>query len=239
MNCHSQIFANSPFLEPVRDSFRTGRADPVDARPRSARLRLLRSQHPREQGRRLHDLPRPGRSDAADVAGDSRCRWNGASTATATRSATSGRATRCFSVDYAAAAESGRARQAAGRRVSDSEAHELLDVPPMNDDRAGGWDSGPGRAGRTEPARPAFWRTLDELADDPAFQRAPVQRVPVAGRSDHRSGRAPHVPEADGRVAGAGGRHRLHAPAGGEDRSLRPPARRARSRASRSSTRPR
>ena len=26
MNCHSQIFANSPFLEPVRESFRTGRS---------------------------------------------------------------------------------------------------------------------------------------------------------------------------------------------------------------------
>ena len=26
MNCHSQIFANSPYLEPVRDSFRTGRS---------------------------------------------------------------------------------------------------------------------------------------------------------------------------------------------------------------------
>lgn len=26
MNCHSQVFANSPFLEPVRDSFRTGRS---------------------------------------------------------------------------------------------------------------------------------------------------------------------------------------------------------------------
>src|SRR6059036_2958509 len=26
MNCHSQIWANSPFLEPVRDSFRTGRS---------------------------------------------------------------------------------------------------------------------------------------------------------------------------------------------------------------------
>src|SRR6202040_3463662 len=26
MNCHSQIFANSPFLEPVRDSFRTGKS---------------------------------------------------------------------------------------------------------------------------------------------------------------------------------------------------------------------
>ncbi|HEY7292405.1 MAG TPA: cytochrome c3 family protein [Vicinamibacterales bacterium] len=26
MNCHSQIFANSPFLEPVRESFRTGKS---------------------------------------------------------------------------------------------------------------------------------------------------------------------------------------------------------------------
>jgi len=26
MNCHAQIFANSPYLEPVRDSFRTGRS---------------------------------------------------------------------------------------------------------------------------------------------------------------------------------------------------------------------
>jgi hypothetical protein len=26
MNCHAQVFSNSPFLEPVRDSFRTGRA---------------------------------------------------------------------------------------------------------------------------------------------------------------------------------------------------------------------
>src|SRR6266478_2691362 len=26
MNCHSEIFSNSPFLEPVRDSFRTNRS---------------------------------------------------------------------------------------------------------------------------------------------------------------------------------------------------------------------
>ena len=57
-------------LEPVRESFRTGKSIAVDARPRPARLRLLQPQHPRQQGRRLHDLPRPGRSDAADVAGE-------------------------------------------------------------------------------------------------------------------------------------------------------------------------
>ncbi len=58
MNCHSQIFSNSPFLEPVRESFRTGTLDRVDAGPRPARLRLFQPQHPRQQGRRLHDVPR-------------------------------------------------------------------------------------------------------------------------------------------------------------------------------------
>src|SRR5256885_5765262 len=39
MNCHSQIFANSPFLEPVRESFRSGRSlacPPGPAPPASA-----------------------------------------------------------------------------------------------------------------------------------------------------------------------------------------------------------
>ena len=47
MNCHSQIWTNSPLLEPVRESYRDGHADRVDARPRPARLRLLQPQHPR------------------------------------------------------------------------------------------------------------------------------------------------------------------------------------------------
>ena len=72
----------------------------VDPRPRPAGFRLLQSQHPRSQRRRLHDVPRPGRSHAADVAGDIRCRWNGASTATATPSATSVRASAVFRIDY-------------------------------------------------------------------------------------------------------------------------------------------
>ena len=53
----------------ARELPRPARSHRVDARPRPARLRLLRPQHPREQGRRLHDLPRPGRPHAADVAG--------------------------------------------------------------------------------------------------------------------------------------------------------------------------
>ena len=70
MNCHSQIWSTSPTLEPVRASFRDGPIDPVDPRPRSARFRLFQSQHPRQQGRRLRDLPRARGPDAADLAGE-------------------------------------------------------------------------------------------------------------------------------------------------------------------------
>ena len=68
MNCHSQIWNTSPTLEPVRESFRTGPLDRLDPRPRSARFRLLQPQHPCEQGRRMRNLPRPRRQDAAHLA---------------------------------------------------------------------------------------------------------------------------------------------------------------------------
>ena len=70
MNCHSQIWSTSPTLEPVRASFRTGPVDPLDARQRSAGFRLFQSQHSRQQGRGLRDLPRPGGPDAAHLAGE-------------------------------------------------------------------------------------------------------------------------------------------------------------------------
>src|SRR5262249_11729684 len=109
--------------------------DSVDARPRPARLRLLRSQHPRAQRRRLHDVPRPGGSDAAHVAGavapDGVVSGLPSEPGTIRASARRGVPRRLH-----AAAGSARAREAARRRVSDSEAHELLDVPPMNEDRA-------------------------------------------------------------------------------------------------------
>ena len=45
-----------------------GQADPLAARQQAARLRLLRPFDPYRQGRRLHDLPRPDRSNEADPA---------------------------------------------------------------------------------------------------------------------------------------------------------------------------
>ena len=54
MNCHSQIWVGSDMLKPVRDSYRSGKSLRVASRLQPARLRLLRSQHSRPQGRRLH-----------------------------------------------------------------------------------------------------------------------------------------------------------------------------------------
>ena len=95
MNCHSQIWNTSPMLEPVRESFRSGRSIAWT---------------------RVHDLPDyvyfnhsihvnkgvgcetcHGRVDphAADVPGSTRCRWSGAWTATGIPSSMCGRARRC------------------------------------------------------------------------------------------------------------------------------------------------
>ncbi len=41
MNCHSQIWAKAPILEPVRASFRDGQAAALDSGHRPAGLRLL------------------------------------------------------------------------------------------------------------------------------------------------------------------------------------------------------
>jgi hypothetical protein len=84
MNCHSQIFSDAAFLEPVRDSFRTDRS---------------------MQWTRVHDLPdfayfdhsihvakgvgcstcHDRWTDRRSCASRTRCRWNGASTVQAPR----------------------------------------------------------------------------------------------------------------------------------------------------------
>ena len=99
INCHSQIWSTSPYLEPVRASFREDRP-----------LRWVR----------VHDLPDfvyfnhsihinkgvgcetcHGRVDRMPLDGPAvrRCRWNGVWTATAIRRSTSGRVRRCFRWD--------------------------------------------------------------------------------------------------------------------------------------------
>ena len=179
MNCHSQIFSNSPFLEPVRDSFRTGQVDRVDARSRPARLRLLQPQHPREQGRRLHDLPRPGRSHAADVAGEV------AADGMVPRLPSQPRALRAPARGgvprrLRAAARPARARRSGWSRSTRFRSSRA--ARRVTDERRTRRDSATGSA-------PSSGARSRSCADDPSFQRAPLQRVPVADRSDHRSGR--------------------------------------------------
>ena len=67
MNCHSQIWTNAPILEPVRASFRDNKPlhwtrvhDLPDFVYFNHSIHVT-------QGRRLRDLPRPRRPDAADV----------------------------------------------------------------------------------------------------------------------------------------------------------------------------
>src|SRR5262249_671572 len=59
--------------------------------------------------------------------------------------------------------EPARARQASGRGVSDSKAHELFDLSSMKNTTV-------------HPLR--FWRTLDELADDPSFRERLYNEFP-------------------------------------------------------------
>ena len=74
-------------------------------------------------------------------------------------------------------------------------------------------DSGSAGLGATGPE---YWRSLEELAEHRGFPGVPAPRVPGAGVGVHRSGRPAAVPPADGRVAGAGRRERLHQAAGRE-----------------------
>ena len=67
MNCHSQVWATAPILEPVRASFREGKPLQWTRVHDLPDFVLLQSQHPREAGRRLRHLPRPRRRDAADA----------------------------------------------------------------------------------------------------------------------------------------------------------------------------
>src|SRR5580765_4273592 len=98
----------------------------VDPRARPARLRALQSQHSRREGCRLHDLPRPGRPHAPDVAGE--VAPDGMvprlpSAAGKIRPA----ASRGVQRRLRGAAGSDGSRKEAGRGIPDTEADELLD----------------------------------------------------------------------------------------------------------------
>src|SRR5262249_10158154 len=130
--------------------------DRVDAGARPAGLRVLQPQHSRGQGRRMHHVPRSGRSDAADVAREITA--DGVvprlpPPAGAIRSAARDGLPRRLR----AAAEPAGSRPPPSRGISNSEAYELFNVSPLN--------------------RP-FWRVLEERAADPAFQERLYNEFP-------------------------------------------------------------
>src|SRR5690349_11212272 len=100
----------------------------------------------------MFDLPRAGRSHAAHVAGElapdgmvPRLPPPPGALRPAARSG--------LQHGLQDTAQPARGGHPAGRGIPDSTTHELLDVSSMNDNERGA----------------GFWRTLDELADDPSF----------------------------------------------------------------------
>ena len=94
MNCHSQIWAESPILEPVRESFRTGKSLEWTRVTQFTGIRLFRSQHSCSQRRGLHHLPWARGSNAAHVARELLYIWSGVWSVTGIRSDLFGRGSR-------------------------------------------------------------------------------------------------------------------------------------------------
>ena len=214
-----------------------------------AGARELPHRHARSSGCRVHDLPDfayfnhsahvnkgvgcttchgPRRPHAAHVARSSRCRWSGASTATATPRSTSGRRTEVFNVAWRAAR---RPARAGPRRWCRSTASRPAPAAPRATDEPRARPAVPvdlsGVRRRLDGAqRPrATGRASRSWRQTPEFLEFLHREFPEQASEFERPRGPPRVPEAHGRVAGAGRPHRLHAPAGGEDRPLREAAR--------------
>ena len=105
-------------LAPVRAEPRREQAAAVASRRAAAGLRLFPPRRPHRQGRRLRDLPRAHRPDAADLSGHRRSRWNSASIAIATRRRTCGR-----TIHHRHGLEARRRRARAWRAIGEAERH--------------------------------------------------------------------------------------------------------------------
>ena len=231
-NCHSQIWTNAEMLGAGARRLHAGPADPLDPRPRPAGLRLLQPLDPRRQGHRLRLVPRPRSTRCSSPTSTPRCRWSGASTATAIPSSTSGRSRRSTTSTGRRRPKRrsgglGQALLAEYKVLDERDADQLLDLPPMTQPAAR--PRGGARAAR-QGARPGFWRSLEELAGDPRFEEMAAPRVPApglgVGRRRRRDGvLAPQLPPALLGLAGARRPHRLHPPAARAHRPLRQAAR--------------
>ena len=134
MNCHARDLREQPVPRAGPHELRDQPAARVDARPRPARLRALRSQHPCQQGRGMHHVPRADRPHGADLAGEV------APDGVVPRLPPQPGAVRPPAQPgvlrrVPAALQSDRGRTSARRGVRHPETASLFDVPPMSDDR--------------------------------------------------------------------------------------------------------
>ena len=211
MNCHSQIFSNSPFLEPVRDSFRTGRSI---------------------QWTRVHDLP--------DFVYFNHSIHVNKGVGCTTCHGQVDRMPLMWQEQSLQMEWCLDCHRNPERYVRPREAVFRVDyVPPANQARArrAGWSPNTrfrsSRAARhvtDDTDADPFWRTLDELADDPAFRERLYNEFPseIEAIADPVARRT--FLKLMGASLAPGRRHRLHAPAAGKNRPLRAPARRDHSR---------
>ena len=204
MNCHATCAQQQREARAGPRERADRQADPLGARPRPARLRLLRPQRARHARRRLRELPRPRRQDGAWCTRSSRSAWAGASTATAIPRRTCRPLSEITKMDWKPARATrprSRAKLVAAHHVTPPIA--LLGVPPMT------------------PKPEVYWRSLDELADTPEFAVRSSARVPrrrLRGAERPVTRRAASC--ADGRLARLGRPRRLP-PARGEDPAVR------------------
>ena len=220
MNCHGEIFANSPFLQPVRDQLRDQPAARVDPRPRPARLRALRSQHPREQGRGLHHLPRPvdrmaltWQEQSLQMEWCLDCHRNPERYVRPRN--------QVFSVGYRPPANQIEVGRQLVAEYGIQKLAVVFDVSSMRD-RPNAEPQRPRRlAGERSTSSRTIPRSSSSFCTTSSRRRSRSITDPVA---------APDIPEVDGRVAGPRRRRRVHAAAAREDRPLRAAARRRHSR---------
>src|SRR5581483_10359749 len=157
-------------------------ADPLEPRLRSARLRLLRPLDPREQGRRLRDLSRPRRRDAAPLAGELAVHELVPPLSRGARALRPPARAR-LRARLAADGGSGGARPPPRRRVRDHGPRapdELLRLSPMSVAASAMSEIDAVRT-RLAGARGAlWWRTLEEVADSDAFAALVAREMPAA-----------------------------------------------------------
>ena len=192
MTCHSQIWTGSSMLAPVRDSLAKRSAAALAARQPAAGLRVFQPLDPHRQGRGLLELPWRGGHDAAHL--------RGAFVPHGVLPELPSRAAELpppglGDLQYGVDARRPIRRPTARRWSSNTTCSGRSGSPIAR--------SAIGDAMSPNP-RPLQWRSLEQLADTPAFRRFVEKEWPALPSVPVRPAAA-KLPQADGRVLRAVG----------------------------------